>query len=133
MPIKRASEKTARAIAAILTVASPVSAAFPAAAQQMGLGADFSQCDKIKDPAKSAQCVYDTDIAQSKARIAAANARGAAADIRIAAADAKISESDALRRCIAFLTAKKAEGVVLAPERLNREKGCGYAAELGMK
>jgi hypothetical protein len=133
MQIRRASERTAKAVAAMLTAVSAIAGAFPAAAQQMGLGADFSQCDKIKDPAKSAQCVYDTDIAHSKARIASANARIAAATIRGDIADAKISESDALRRCIAFLATKKTEGVVLAPERLTREKGCVYAAELGMK
>ena len=36
-------------------------------------------------------------------------------------------------KCIDFLKERKAAGVPLDPARLNREKGCGYAVELGMK
>jgi hypothetical protein len=129
----RTSQSTTTLIAALIAAGSFVVAAFPAAAEQITAVANFTQCDQMKDPAKSAQCVYDTDIAHSKARIAYEEARGITIGVRLAAANAKISESDKLRACIAFLQAKKANGVTLAPERLNREKGCAYAAELGMK
>jgi hypothetical protein len=119
MQKSRAPERTAKIVAALLSAISPVAGAFPAAAQQVALGADFSSCEQIEDPAKSAQCVYDKDIAHSKARIAAA-------DVRIATAQDSIA-------CAKFLLSKKAAGATLDPTRLNREKGCTYAVELGMK
>ena len=85
MQMPRASTRTVRAVAALLTATSPIAAAFPAAAQQQMLSgpADVSKCGAIKDPIKSARCVDDymaASIAESKARIAAANARVATAD-----------------------------------------------------
>jgi hypothetical protein len=115
----RASEKTAKAVAAMLAAVSAVAGAFPAAAQQMALGAQLSACDQIKDPAKSAQCHHDVHLAEAKAKLQAATSRVVAADQNMV--------------CAKFLLAKKAEGVALDPTRANREKGCAYAKELGMQ
>ena len=83
-------------------------------------GADIAAaCNHVKDPAKNAQCQYDRHVAEGNARLAAANTRVANANDAIA--------------CAKFLVAKKAQGVALDPSRVNREKGCIYAAELGMK
>jgi len=93
---------TAVALAALAMMA-PALVPGTASAQQVAANAtpDFSACDQIKDPAKSAQCHWDEEGAKLKARKAAADARGAAADARGAAADARTAcanEIGALRR-----------------------------------
>jgi hypothetical protein len=126
MRILSTTQRNARIAAVLLTAASPLAAAFPVAAQDMKLGAELAACDQIKDPAKSAQCHWDADGAELKARTAAAESRGSAADQRVAAVDASIA-------CAKFLVSKKTAGATLDPTRLNREKGCAYAKELGMQ
>jgi hypothetical protein len=88
------------------------------AAQQMAANTpNFSRCDQMSatNPKGAIAC-----------RIEVLNASAAAAERRIAAVDDSIA-------CAKFLLSKKADGVTLDPTRLNREKGCVYARELGMQ
>jgi hypothetical protein len=133
MKILSTTQRNARIAAVLLTAASPLAAVFPVAAQDMKLGAQLAACDQIKDPAKSAQCHWDAEGAELKARKAAAESRDAAADVRGAAADQRVAAVDASIACAKFLVSKKTAGATLDPTRLNREKGCAYAKELGMQ
>lgn len=119
---------TAAKTAALIMMAPALLVPMKLSAQQMAAvsPATAAACDAIKDPAKSAQCHWDAEGAAIKARTAAAQQRGAAADVRTAAAE------DAAA-CARFLLAKKAAGVILDATRLNRERGCIYARELGMQ
>ena len=121
---------------AALAMMMGTSLLFPAAAQQMATattGPNYKACDTIKDPGLSVQCYHEATIAHYKGRIDAAERRGAAADARSEVADAGIAEGNRQLACIAFIREKRKAGVVLDPARMNREKGCAYAKELGMQ
>jgi hypothetical protein len=125
MALGRSSTAKAKIAAAALTAATLIGGAGSANAQQTAAAQpDFSACDQMSAtaPAKAIQCRVDV----LKAHGAAADVRGAAADKRIAAVDDSIA-------CAKFLLSKKAAGVTLDRTRLNREKGCVYARELGMQ
>ena len=98
----------AKIVAATLTATTLIAGTFSANAQQMaaaGNGPNFAACDKIKDPARSAQCYSDATITFYKSEVAAADARGAQADARGAQADARTTcanEIADLRRNVAF-------------------------------
>ncbi len=118
------------ALALSLTLAG----VFPLAAQQLAANtAAQAECDKIKDPAQSGACharvhqqFYKDGVRKSEANLAQAR-------VESAEARAGVNEAAALLRCAEFLKSQKAAGVVLDPTRVNREKGCAYAAELGLK
>lgn len=102
---------------------------FPAAAQQMATVApapNFAACDKMKDSesAGATQCYLDT----LKSHTAVAERRIQVANGRIAEDDKQFGKQFA---CMAFIKEKRTAGVVLDPTRMNREKGCAYAIELG--
>lgn len=71
---------------------------------------------RYNEPAYQAQCTVDAALAVSQQRLQAANQRS------------KIKND--LSKCVAYLTAKKKEGVVLQP--ITRENACSEAARLGM-
>lgn len=111
--------------AALLMAVPALLAPMKVAAQQMAANApNFSRCDQMSasDPKGAIAC----RVQVLNAHTVAAEARGAAADKRIAAVDDSIA-------CAKFLLGKRNEGVALDPTRLNREKGCTYARELGMQ
>lgn len=105
--------------AAALAIAVPaLLLPMKAAAQQFAANTpDFSRCDAMSqvNPKGAIAC-----------RVEVLNARAAAAEVRVARAEDGVA-------CAKFLLAKKAEGVALDATRLNREKGCIYARELGMQ
>ncbi|MEQ1698189.1 MAG: hypothetical protein ABL901_20355 [Hyphomicrobiaceae bacterium] len=69
------TSKTVKA-AALLMAVPALLLPMKTAAQQMALGGpEYSKCDQIKDPAASAQCYSDANIANSKTRIAVAGQR----------------------------------------------------------
>jgi hypothetical protein len=132
MALGRSSTAKAKIAAAALTAATLIGGAGSANAQQTAAAQpDFSACDQMSAtaPAKAIQCRVDV----LKAHGAAADVRGAAADVRGAAADKRIAAVDDSIACAKFLLSKKAAGVTLDRTRLNREKGCVYARELGMQ
>ena len=71
----------------------------------------------VRRPRRIRQCYHDTKIAYYKGRINVA-------EVRLARAEKGVA-------CARFLLSKKAAGVALDPTRINREKGCAYALELG--
>lgn len=131
---------TAVKTAALLALAPAALLPMKVAAQQVAssqhdLRSDpaYAHCERIKDVAKSTQCYVDTEGAILKARIRTADQKIADAKARQGVANQQLAENERLLGCIAYLKEKKAEGVPLDPARLNREKGCDYAAELGMR
>lgn len=111
--------------AALLMAVPALLAPMKAAAQQMAANTpNFSRCDQMSatNPKGAISCRVEVLQAQG----AAARREGAAADVRVARAEDGVA-------CAKFLISKKAEGVALDPTRLNREKGCIYARELGMQ
>lgn len=96
-----------------------------AAAQQFAANTpDFSRCDAMSQANPKGAIVCRVEVLNASA--AAVRREGAAADRRIAAVEDSIA-------CAKFLLGKKNAGVALDPTRLNREKGCIYARELGMQ
>lgn len=118
--------------AALLMAVPALLAPMKVAAQQMAANTpNFSRCDQMSatDPKGAIACRVEV----LKAAGIAADARGVAADARGAAADKRIAAVDDSIACAKFLLGKRNEGVALDPTRLNREKGCTYARELGMQ
>lgn len=113
--------KTAALFMAVPALLLPMKAA----AQQMAANTpDFSRCDQISrtDPKSAISC-----------RVEVLHAQGAAARQQTAVAERRIAAAEDSIVCAKFLLAKKSEGVALDPTRLNRDKGCIYARELGMQ
>lgn len=104
--------------AALLMAVPALLAPMKVAAQQLAANSpDYSRCDQMS---------ATNPIGASRCRIEVLHAHGVAADVRIARAEDGVA-------CAKYLLTKKAEGVALDPTRLNREKGCVYARELGMQ
>lgn len=97
---------TAVALAALAMMA-PALVPGTASAQQVAANAkpDFSACDQIKDPAKSAQCSHDAVMRNLRERNEAALKRQREADARGTAADARGAAADAQVECVKEITA----------------------------
>ncbi len=82
---------TAVKMAALALAAPALLLPMKAAGQQVATntagGSGYAACEQIKDPAKSAQCHWDAEGAELKARKEAALKRQREADIRAAAAE----------------------------------------------
>lgn len=120
--MRQSSAPTASSIvkaAAILMAVPTLLVPMKAAAQQMAANTtvDYSRCDRMAE---------NNPVGATRCRVEVLQAIGAKADVRIARAEDGVA-------CAKFLISKKAEGVSLDPTRLNREKGCIYARELGMQ
>lgn len=91
---------TAVALAALAMMA-PALVPGTASAQQVAANAtpDFSACDQIKDPAKSAQCSHDEVMRNLRERNDAALARAAAAEASIRKSRGERTAAEAETKC----------------------------------